>query len=297
MSAPEAASSQAAAKAAPPAMSPSLTAAEGFRVVMRGCVAQLLANDAPARAGDVEGVHQMRVAVRRLRSALRLFRPRGAAPQRDNVAGELKWLGRALGRQRDWDVFCEDTLPGLGEDAPALAALAAAAAARRQAARARLAETLAAPRCRALLAGLPAWVESDDWRVGRDRQLEAVAGRLLDRLARRVRKAGRRIGRLDDAERHELRKAVKKLRYGVEFLGDLYPGRRVRRYLKPMKRLQQRLGELNDLVAAAAQIEQLGPEPPTAAAEAAACLGERRARRLAGLKRRWRDFAAARPFW
>jgi inorganic triphosphatase YgiF len=297
----------AAAKAASPALPPLVSAVEGFRIIMRGCIGHLLENEQPARSADpVEGVHQMRVAARRVRSAMKLFRPLLASAESGWIADELKWLGNELGRVHDWDVFADGTLAALRQEAPDVAAaLAGPAAAWRAAAHESLAASLDAPRYTTLLLTLGAWVEADRWCADAGRRqrrrlespLDAVAGRLLDGLERPVREAGRDVGELDDAERHELRKALKKLRYGVEFLGELYPRRAVRRYRRPMQRLQRRLGDLNDLVAAAALADQLRREAEAAAAEARAIFGRRLARRVVKLEGRWRRFAEAAPFW
>jgi inorganic triphosphatase YgiF len=90
-------------------------AAEAFRRIMDGALAHLMANHPAAAGGDVEGVHQVRVAIRRLRAALVLFRPL-LEPHAETQFTEALWsLGRIFGEARDWDVFCGEMLSSAQE--------------------------------------------------------------------------------------------------------------------------------------------------------------------------------------
>ena len=93
-----------------------VTAAEGFRRIIDGVLAHLMANQPAAVAGDIEGVHQMRVAIRRLRAALVLFRPRLEPHAEARLTEALRSLGRIFGEARDWDVFCQGNV-GIGRGA------------------------------------------------------------------------------------------------------------------------------------------------------------------------------------
>src|SRR6185312_11718307 len=75
----------------------------------------LLANQPAALAGDPEGVHQVRVAVRRIRSALQLFSPHLESHAKSLFEGELRHAGQTIGEARDWDVFCGEILPQVSE--------------------------------------------------------------------------------------------------------------------------------------------------------------------------------------
>ena len=103
---------------------------------------------------DPEYLHQMRVALRRLRSAFSVFAPALPAETTAPVAAELKWLGAALGPARDWDVFVTETLPPVhaefGEH-PALAAFGERCAALRRAAAQRARRTVASQRYQRLM--------------------------------------------------------------------------------------------------------------------------------------------------
>ena len=84
---------------------------QAFREIVAAGLGHLLANQPAAGAGDPEGVHQMRVAIRRLRSALVLFETHLEPHVTARFEAELKRFGRVLGEARDWDVFCLETLP------------------------------------------------------------------------------------------------------------------------------------------------------------------------------------------
>ena len=98
-------------KATPPALAKKVRAADGVRDIVANALSHLLVNRAAALAGDAEGIHQTRIAIRRLRSALRLFEPRLEPHAVSLFQDELQRLGRAIGDARDWDVFCVEMLP------------------------------------------------------------------------------------------------------------------------------------------------------------------------------------------
>jgi CHAD domain-containing protein len=218
------------------------TVAEGFRAIVAAELAGLAAQMPAARAGEMEGVHQMRVALRRLRACLVLFAPHLRRAEAAEFNDALRALGRVLGAARDWDVFCVETLPAaLGGEAEELFGRASM---ERAAAHRRLVEVLEGPEPAALSARLAAWsgAEGTLARGAAGRRLVDAAGDLLDRLARKVRRRSRHVGRLDGEELHDLRKALKKLRYGVDFVGGLFEAKAVRRYEKGCKHLQEVLG-------------------------------------------------------
>jgi inorganic triphosphatase YgiF len=228
--------------------------AEGFRRIIGAALAHLLANHAAAAAGEADGVHQMRIAVRRLRSAIALFRPHLEAPAAGRLDAELQRLGRVLGEARDWDVFCDEVLPAAERDTPETRPhlLEGPASAERAEAYRRLADELKGPAFTSLVLGLAVWVEerSDGTPVlgdGHSRgRLVELAPELLGRGVRKALRRGRRIRRRSGEELHDLRKSLKKLRYSVEFLSGLCGRKRTRAYLQACKDLQERLGAIND---------------------------------------------------
>lgn len=170
-------------KAATVALAGDMTAAEGFRCIARACLGQLAANEAAVRAGRPEGLHQMRVAVRRLKSALSTFRDIFPAARDTTIADPLAagcdpvlltpadiktalgWLMDILGPARDADVFVDETLAGAEKllGAEPLADLRAAVEDDRRAAWAAVARGLDDPRFARLPLVLGAWIEAGHW--------------------------------------------------------------------------------------------------------------------------------------
>jgi len=272
---------------------------------------------------DPEGVHQARVALRRLRSALSLFRRLLPAADHQWLAGEVKWLAGALGPARDWDVFLAELLapvkaafafhPEIYAD---LAALEAAAGGQRRDAYDAVRAALLSPRHTTLHLRLGLWLELRGWRnqpvtptsAVLFRPLRETAEKLLNRRHRRVHKTGSAFAKLSYVERHQLRIYLKKLRYAVDFFRSLHDDKLAGRYVGQLGAFQDILGHLNDVATAARLVPQLSVEPaghPGATADALAravgvVIGWH-GRGLAAQEQRlvaeWHDFRAAKGFW
>jgi inorganic triphosphatase YgiF len=280
-----------------------VTAAAAFRMIVDGVLAHFMANQPAAASGDIEGVHQMRVAVRRLRAALLLFRPHLEPHAQGRFTEALRSLGRVFGEARDWDVFCTEVLPGAAENgisAPWLDLLRGPAEDRRIKAHASAAAELGAPLLTATVLGLAGWAGDTAVVAGQSnggamhRPLADLAPGLIARLERKVLHRGRHIGRLGDAELHALRKSLKKLRYGLEFVQPLYRHKQVKAYLHACKGLLNRLGEFNDAVVAVELAAGLGGQRQPELAPAVAALAgwsaahQSKARRR--LRKDWDNF-------
>jgi len=278
---------------------------------------QILANEEPARRGvDPEGVHQMRVGVRRLRSALSLFGAFLPAERSGPLREELRWLAGELGRARDLDVFTEETLLPLRRmrpDDPHLKRLTNESEAMRADAQALVREALDGDRYAKLTFRAGRFVYGREWR---DQPLTPVSARifqpastvareLLKRRYQKVRRHGRGPALAREADRHALRIQLKKLRYASEFLRGLFPGHGARRFLRRIRALQDRLGHLNDaaaareLLGAALQRVRRSTDPNLVAAagfvEGWSARGAEQI--LEDLEPDWRSFARRRPFW
>ena len=210
-------------------------AIDALRAIVEETLGHLLANQPAALAGDPEGVHQVRIAVRRIRSALRLFSPHLESHGTRLFEGELRRGGRTIGEARDWDVFCDEILPRVCETPKArkfAEMMRAPAEARRGAAHERCVRQLQDPSFRALVLGLAAWIEGSD-QVGDKvlkRDIKDLAGKLLDRLDAKAAKRGRAVRPDAEAsELHPLRKSLKKLRYSIEFLESIAPPKKPKR--------------------------------------------------------------------
>jgi CHAD domain-containing protein len=265
----------------------------------------LLEHDPVAREGsDPEGVHQMRVTVRRLRAALKA---EGASlgPAADELQAELKWLGGVLGPVRDLDVQL-DHLRGLAADfepaeRDAVERLLLGLRAARRKARQRLLGALKSSRYTALLEALAAAARSevpagDEVPASR----KARAGGLIELIKRPYRKLRRAASALDedppDDDLHALRIQGKRLRYAAE-LAVPTGGKPVRKLIKATKEFQDLLGDHQDAVVAEQEVRRLLTEledpVPLDVGVAAGRLVERERTRRADCRARWRDALAA----
>jgi len=149
-------------KAAPIKLAAEMSVAAAFSRIVFDCLAHLQANEAGtlARQGP-EYLHQMRIAVRRVRSAFSIFGPAFAGAALQRHASELRWLGQMLAPARDWDVFCTKTLPQIAVQFPehaGIVQLEKSAAQARAAAGATVIEGVTSRRYQRLLLLLSAWL-------------------------------------------------------------------------------------------------------------------------------------------
>ncbi|WP_336487410.1 CHAD domain-containing protein [Methylobacterium nigriterrae] len=297
------------------------TAAQAFRLVAQACLRHLRFNEAVFLAGrDPEALHQIRVALRRLRSAFSLFKPILAQdPRSDSLRDEIKRVTEPFGRARNLDVFLETTLPAeiaRRPDEPGLQDLRERLVAERDRAHDAVLATLASPEWRSLLLDLVTWIETGPWLSlaappERDASARSFAAQVLERFRRRVKRRGRHLARLDPEARHRVRIAAKKLRYGADFFASLYPAKKARKrhkaFASALSDLQDHLGALNDLATAHAVMAGLadgeaGGRPASGAALFAAGLtaadGEARTDALLeAAAEAHEDLIDVKPFW
>lgn len=236
------------------------SAEHAFLAVAASCIRQYRLNEAMLLQRIAPGpVHQARIALRRLRTTMTLFKPLVGGTRSAALSRRLGALAMQLGEVRDLDVLSAKAAPSKLRDR--------FAAARRDAS-ARLERALAGREPRRLMLDLAEWLALGDWRSDPDRAEERAmplrdfAQPALDRLRRKVRSHGHRLRSLPAEQRHRLRKDGKKLRYAVDILGGLYargkPGKRRRHFAKALATLQESLGGLNDQAAAAKRLASLG---------------------------------------
>ncbi len=244
--------------APPVALDPDMTVEDALQRIGNSCLAQLLRNEAAVLSSDPEGVHQMRVAVRRLRTAVSSFKKMLSAEDHRWVAEELSWLAGALGPARNLDVFATELLPAARAglpDEPGWDDLAATLDRLRRSAYDRSSEAILSERYTTAMLRLLRWFEARGWRqhsVPEDPALMSspigeVAPRVLDRRRRGVRQRSRGFGQLTPRERHKLRIATKKLRYTIELFGSLFNQHELPKFVRGLKRLQDDLGYANDV--------------------------------------------------
>jgi len=256
-------------------------------------------------AAEPEAVHQARVATRRLRSALSIYKRVAACPELDALAAGLRECAGRLGAARDWDVFLEGTGARLaaGDPDPRITVLLRAAQRRRNEAYAQLRLHLASPGFRTLEAGLGCAAALRPWERTADpadlrRETAAFAADVLRRRMKRVRKAGRGVAELPIPALHELRKECKRLRYAAEFFAPGFPKKATKAFGKRLAALQEALGALNDAAQAGTLMAQLGRAGRGYAggivegwASAAAEPARQRVRKA------WKRFRAEPAFW
>lgn len=277
----------------------------------RSCLAHLLRNEAAALDAQPEGVHQMRSAVRRIRSALSSLKKVVPGRERRWVSEQLAWLAGPLGPARNLDVFVTELLRPAGAELagdPDLEDLADTLERSRRAAYDRVAEQILSERYTAAMLRLLRWFEAGAWRgSGSSATLAApigeIAPRLLDRRRRKVRQRSKGFRRQTPRQRHKLRIAVKKLRYAIELLGRLFDPDDLQRYVKPLRRLQDDLGYANDVRVAHDLVAELraNADPESPVARAGARLLEWHDRTLVKGERALREHLyrlnRATPFW
>lgn len=293
-------------------LDPSVTLDEAFATILRSCFLHLLQSVPAAEDGrNPEGVHQLRVSLRRLRSALDLMRSVGALSNLDALRSEARWLAQDLSAARDWDVFQIETLPTIAKACPSVAgfdALGRAAAGRQSDAYRKAHDALEDRRCAIFLLGLGSWIEMRGWRndVAAEDLGQLVepavnfAQRILSEQYAKVLRRGRRFKSLSAEGLHRVRLATKRLRYLSEFLLPLFVDRKsARKFSRRLADLQEQLGAFNDMAVTTSLLDRLGAEPEGAIA--AAAIAGWQARASIGvqpaLQSTWRDFTAARVPW
>ena len=272
-------------------LSPDDSAAAAARAVVRYHLHAFASAEPAARAGEIEPVHQLRVATRRLRAALRLFAPLLPARFATAAHRDLAWLARAIGAVRDLDVLSELVRKQAARLEPELrrasGPLGVALHEQRAQALAALGTTLDSRRGRRLLERLAAFADSRA-PVGRGARLGDVAPDLLRPHVRAVARAGRRLGPdAEAAELHRLRVRTKRLRYALETLRSL-GDRSTRELLGRLGGLQDTLGKGQDAVTAIDWLRELAATPgvPASALPPAGALIQALARRVQKQRRR-----------
>lgn len=283
--------------------------------VMSNTLEHFVSNWATLRESDApESIHQLRVALRRMRSALGVFRRVIKLPELEDIRQEAKRIASALGPARECDAFRQNALGGpfqknsqLLKGATALLEAVEARRVQSYAAARLLMEDAATTQ---FVLAVQGFIFRRAWRTAlaaEDLGLLTSEGRLfgaavLDRLMRRAVKRGRHLRTMTDEERHELRIVLKNLRYSVEFFGSLFEdGKTLRAFLKLVAELQEDLGAHNDAATSQSFIETLDlpAEGDTQFASGYLLGWYRHATAVADLHlvEKWKSFKKADLFW
>ena len=253
----------AAGKAYEPELSAGTSAGRAFTLIARACLRQLLTNESAAKKRNAEALHQMRIALRRLRAAISLFSAVVTDPRVEAIKTELKWLGRELGPARDLDSFLIEALRPLRKqqaNEPGLISISRMFARERLKSYRRAQEAVESARFRALVLDSAEWIEAGPWSTSDDPlmvarravPIETLATRQLSRRRKKIRRRGAEIGELSPEQLHQLRIQIKKTRYATEFFASVYRGKkaakRCEKFRSALKQLQNCLGGFNDIM-------------------------------------------------
>lgn len=241
------------------ALSKRFSIEEAMVQILHPSLGQLLANRSAAICGkDIEGVHQARVAIRRILSALILFKGYLPGAHTEAIKRDVRWLIDILGEARDLDVFIDEVLAVVSDDRPKdedLTVVLKTAKKARSAAYRKVRSTLSSKRYTAAMLEISSWIEQRSWRDHMpqsqlDAPITGISGKLLSKRHNKVLKLGKTFANMPAEKRHEVRIGLKKVRYASEFFMSLYPVSRTKPYIAAMRKLQNALGSANDVATA-----------------------------------------------
>ena len=227
------------------------TVESAFNHILRTNLASIERSEPVALVGkDIEGVHDIRVGLRRIRSALTVFRPVIPCRVTKPLAKDLRWAAKELDRARDLDVYIARNLSGKKSQAK----MRALATKQRDKAYQRVRHLLKGKRYRGVKVRLGDWLDANTWHTELSKQERKVAKRKVAPFASHVLEAhrleilkkGRDIRQLDSEALHRLRLKCKKLRYATEFFEPVY-GAQMKPFTKQLKEIQELLGTLHDI--------------------------------------------------
>jgi inorganic triphosphatase YgiF len=286
-----------------------------FEAIAQACLCQLTLNfDLLVAGARLEALHQARVALRRLRVALTVFKSVVADGELEGLKAELRWLTGELGDARNLDVFIFESFRAaagtVAEPGP-MAAFGRRLLAAQEKAYDRARAAAQSVRFRALLVETARWISDGEWRRAPVTAARAAVPALpfaREALARRRRAVKRRAEALDwsdPLERHRLRIQIKKMRYASDFFVSFAQRHKKRHgaFDHALENLQERLGALNDIWVGqkTALLALEGQEPIAGVDYAAGIVVGQTMTGTRGLiktvKRACRDFLAASTWW
>jgi CHAD domain-containing protein len=310
-------------KAKPAILPRDIPAEDAFRLTLLQCKWHIASNISAVLHGhEVEGIHQMRVGFRRLRVALTSFGGDFRTPALESLKDRAKRLSEKLGPARDLDVFVENLLQPAAEangNVEGFDLLRARADEARRTAWDFAIVHVQSPGFEAFLRDLGDAIDRRIWFEAAGRAHAAtghmafempaadLAGRMLDHRLKVARRKAKHLNKLSAHKRHKLRIALKKLRYTAEFFAPLYEDGAAKEFLKPLAKMQDTLGALNDVAVARDTLTRLA-SPQTRAGGDHAALSfaagivygwhlDRAEHVWEGAKNRWKHFEKTKPFW
>lgn len=238
-----------------------------FRIVARRHLDALMTNREATCNGDQTALHQMRIALTHLRTAILFFSPMVEDAIRDEVRDELKWLNGELGAVRDLDVAV-DRIKVLNKKRPQILPAVNGWSERRNEGHRTLSRMLHSVRYQWLVDQTSGWIENGPWSTKRDKQSETERARPIgiyttDKLVeweKALIERSRRLRKMGTKKRHQLRLLNKKLTYSIDSFEDLFEDKKFAKQkaaLKQLRKAQRSLGQLNDGARGEALAEEL----------------------------------------
>lgn len=217
-------------------------------------------------SNNAEFLHQMRVALRRLRVVLRMAESVCADEQLAILSDEAATLGVALGRIREWDVFIAQTAQPMCERMPShsgLQVLLDSCERQRRDCYNLLRNDAHARDLQRLMLRFAVWMNGPYWQqqTGAVLPVRDFAKTYLTKLNRRFARAGEHLNTLDAEKLHVMRIQAKKLRYSAEFFATLYGKHKHKSYLSALGEVQEVLGLINDVAVAHRLLDILAKTP------------------------------------
>ena len=253
----------AAETASDPELNAEMNKGRAFTLIGRACLHHLVANVPAVLSRNAEALHQMRVALRRLRAAISLFSQVVIDDRINAIKTELRWLARECGPARDVDTLLIEVLKPLRKqhkNEPGFVSISKMFERQRLKGYQQAMAAVQSARFRTLVLDAAEWIEAGPWttsedapiRACRDSPIESYAAEQLSRRRKKIRRRGARISDLNPEQLHRLRIQVKKARYAVEFFSSVYQGKKSAKRCKEIRssltRLQNSLGGVNDVV-------------------------------------------------
>ena len=313
-----------ATKADPIVLKADTKSRDAFYQIAVSCLKQVVVNKRALLAGNPEGVHQMRIGLRRLRAAISLFSDLLETSEANAIKSQLKWLTEELGPAREFEVFLARVVAPARRHHSRLIGMQRLShdlADQRRASIERARDAIRSERFRRLLLNVATWLEIGNWRHPRadllgqrgDTPIVVSAAAALGRRSKKIRKKSRQLTKLDQRGRHKLRIRAKKLRYATEFFetvfADKKASKRRKAFLGALEGMQDCLGDLNDIAVHETLTEDMAtnPTPHTRAKDrsrrafaAGVLTGHEEARVnavLADAVAACETFSKAKPFW
>ena len=307
-----------------PELSADMSAGRAFTLIGRACLRHLAANVPAMLSRDGNALHQMRVALRRLRAAISLFSVVVGDDRASAIKSELKWLAQEFGPARDLDTLLVEVIKPLRKQhakEPGLVSINNMFARKRLKGYLQAQEAVQSVRFRRLVLDTAEWVEAGPWatsedalaRERRETPIELFAAEQLSQRRKKIRRRGAKINHMSPQQLHRLRIQVKKARYATEFLAGVFHGKKSKKHCKKIKsslmQLQNCLGKMNDIVTHKALFADIIASPARGLTDeqnrhrsfaAGLVIGDQQAqveKLIERARKAYSRFDTAKPFW